>query len=85
MAIGASARYRTAFPVIVASQVGCIGLNVCVTYGLGNTHNQTHTCMIRKLRKSRTTSGYKIGTCLKPCFASDISTHKILKIKNISN
>jgi threonine/homoserine/homoserine lactone efflux protein len=35
MAIGASAGYRTAFPVIVASQVGSIGLNICVAYGLG--------------------------------------------------
>jgi len=35
MAIGASAGYRTAFPVIVASQVGSIGLNMCVAYGLG--------------------------------------------------
>lgn len=35
MAIGASAGYRTAFPVIVASQIGSIVLNVCVAYGLG--------------------------------------------------
>ncbi|MBO0347266.1 LysE family transporter [Roseibium sp. CAU 1637] len=35
MAIGASAGYGAAFPVIVASQLGSIVLNVCVAFGLG--------------------------------------------------
>jgi threonine/homoserine/homoserine lactone efflux protein len=35
MAIGATSGYRTAFPVIMASQLGSIGLNICVAYGLG--------------------------------------------------
>ena len=36
LAIGASAGYRTAFPVIVASQVGSFALNVSVAFGLGH-------------------------------------------------
>jgi threonine/homoserine/homoserine lactone efflux protein len=35
MAIGASAGYRTAFPVIVASQLGSLPLILSVAYGLG--------------------------------------------------
>ncbi len=35
MAIGAASGYRTAFPVIVASQIGSIALNMSVAYGLG--------------------------------------------------
>ncbi len=35
MAIGATSGYRTAFPVIMASQLGSILLNVCVAFGLG--------------------------------------------------
>jgi threonine/homoserine/homoserine lactone efflux protein len=35
MAIGAASGYRTAFPVIMASQLGSIVLNMCVGYGLG--------------------------------------------------
>lgn len=35
MAIGAASGYRTAFPVIVASQIGSIGLNMSIAYGLG--------------------------------------------------
>lgn len=35
MAIGTSAGYKTAFPVILASQVGSIFLNLCVAFGLG--------------------------------------------------
>lgn len=35
MAIGAASGYRAAFPVILASQVGSIGLNMCVAFGLG--------------------------------------------------
>lgn len=36
LAIGASAGYRTAFPVIVASQIGSIPLKLSVAYGLGH-------------------------------------------------
>ncbi|WP_305986490.1 LysE family translocator [Roseibium sp. MMSF_3544] len=36
LAIGASAGYRTAFPVIVASQVGSLPLKLSVAYGLGH-------------------------------------------------
>lgn len=36
LAIGASAGYRTAFPVIVASQVGSFALNLSVAFGLGH-------------------------------------------------
>lgn len=36
LAIGASAGYRTAFPVIMASQLGSIALNLSVAYGLGH-------------------------------------------------
>jgi len=35
MAIGAASGYRTAFPVIVASQIGSIPLKLMVAYGLG--------------------------------------------------
>lgn len=35
MAIGATSGYRTAFPVIMASQIGSLGLNLCVAFGLG--------------------------------------------------
>ena len=35
IAIGAASGYRTAFPVIVASQIGSIVLNMSVAYGLG--------------------------------------------------
>ncbi|MBL4783947.1 MAG: LysE family translocator [Cohaesibacteraceae bacterium] len=35
MAIGASAGYRTAFPVIIASQIGSFALNMSVAFGLG--------------------------------------------------
>ncbi|KZL09457.1 homoserine/homoserine lactone efflux protein [Pseudovibrio axinellae] len=35
MAIGASAGYRTAFPVIIASQIGSVVLNIFVAFGLG--------------------------------------------------
>ncbi|WP_417687214.1 LysE family translocator [Roseibium sp.] len=35
MAIGATAGYRTAFPVILASQIGSLALNVSVAFGLG--------------------------------------------------
>ena len=40
MAIGAASGYRTAFPVIVASQIGSIGLNFCVAFGLGHVMAQ---------------------------------------------
>lgn len=36
MAIGTTAGYRTAFPVIVASQIGSLVLNFSVAYGLGH-------------------------------------------------
>jgi len=36
LAIGASAGYRTAFPVIVASQIGSLPLKLSVAYGLGH-------------------------------------------------
>jgi len=36
LAIGASAGYRTAFPVIVASQIGSVPLKLSVAYGLGH-------------------------------------------------
>jgi threonine/homoserine/homoserine lactone efflux protein len=36
LAIGASAGYRTAFPVIVASQLGSLPLKLSVAYGLGH-------------------------------------------------
>ncbi|WP_299819661.1 LysE family translocator [uncultured Roseibium sp.] len=36
LAIGASAGYRTAFPVIVASQIGALPLQLSVAYGLGH-------------------------------------------------
>ncbi|WP_289034816.1 LysE family transporter [uncultured Roseibium sp.] len=36
MAIGATSGYRTAFPVIVASQLGSLVLNLCVAFGLGH-------------------------------------------------
>ncbi len=36
LAIGASAGYRTAFPVIIASMTGCWPLNLSVAYGLGH-------------------------------------------------
>ncbi|MEM9635094.1 MAG: LysE family translocator [Pseudomonadota bacterium] len=36
LAIGASSGYRTAFPVIVASQVGSFALNLSVAFGLGH-------------------------------------------------
>lgn len=36
LAIGATAGYRTAFPVIVASQIGSIPLKLGVAYGLGH-------------------------------------------------
>ncbi|MCV0429542.1 MAG: LysE family translocator [Roseibium sp.] len=36
LAIGASAGYRTAFPVIVASQLGSMPLKLSVAYGLGH-------------------------------------------------
>ncbi len=36
LAIGASAGYRTAFPVIIASSVGSLALNLAVAYGLGH-------------------------------------------------
>ncbi|GAA0784363.1 LysE family translocator [Roseibium denhamense] len=36
LAVGASAGYRTAFPLIVASQIGSIPLKLCVAYGLGH-------------------------------------------------
>ncbi|WP_417667963.1 LysE family translocator [Roseibium sp.] len=35
MAIGATAGYRTAFPVIMASQIGSLVLNFCIAFGLG--------------------------------------------------
>ncbi|KZK94015.1 cysteine/O-acetylserine exporter [Pseudovibrio sp. Ad46] len=35
MAIGASAGYRTAFPVIIAAELGSLLLNLCVAFGLG--------------------------------------------------
>lgn len=35
LAIGATAGYRTAFPVIVASQIGSLPLKLSVAYGLG--------------------------------------------------
>lgn len=40
MAIGAASGYRTAFPVILASQIGSIGLNLCVAFGLGHVMAQ---------------------------------------------
>ncbi|MGV2978241.1 LysE family translocator [Roseibium alexandrii] len=36
LAIGASSGYRTAFPVIIASQIGSLPLNLAVAYGLGH-------------------------------------------------
>ena len=36
LAIGATAGYRTAFPVIVASQIGSLPLKLSVAYGLGH-------------------------------------------------
>ncbi|WP_422374055.1 LysE family translocator [Roseibium sp.] len=36
LAIGASSGYRTAFPVILASQVGSLALNLSVALGLGH-------------------------------------------------
>ncbi|MTH98831.1 LysE family translocator [Roseibium sp. RKSG952] len=36
MAIGAASGYRTAFPVIIASQIGSIPLKLLVAYGLGH-------------------------------------------------
>lgn len=36
LAIGASAGYRTAFPVIIASQIGSLPLKLSVAYGLGH-------------------------------------------------
>lgn len=36
LAIGASSGYRTAFPVIVASQLGSLPLKLSVAYGLGH-------------------------------------------------
>ncbi|MET1416408.1 LysE family translocator [Roseibium sp. HPY-6] len=36
LAIGASAGYKTAFPVIVASQIGSLPLKLSVAYGLGH-------------------------------------------------
>jgi threonine/homoserine/homoserine lactone efflux protein len=36
LAIGASAGYRTAFPVIIASQLGSLPLKLSVAYGLGH-------------------------------------------------
>ncbi|MEP2703747.1 MAG: LysE family transporter [Roseibium sp.] len=36
LAIGANAGYRTAFPVIVASQIGSLPLKLSVAYGLGH-------------------------------------------------
>ncbi|MEM5583174.1 LysE family translocator [Roseibium sp. AS2] len=36
LAIGASAGYRTALPVILASQLGSLPLKLCVAYGLGH-------------------------------------------------
>lgn len=36
LAIGASAGFRTAFPVILASQIGALPLHLCVAYGLGH-------------------------------------------------
>ncbi|MEJ8476836.1 LysE family translocator [Roseibium algae] len=35
MAIGATAGYRTALPVIIASQIGSLALNLSVAFGLG--------------------------------------------------
>ncbi len=35
MAIGAASGYRAAFPVILASQIGSLALNMCVAFGLG--------------------------------------------------
>ncbi|SHM86553.1 LysE family translocator [Roseibium suaedae] len=40
MAIGAASGYRTAFPVILASQIGSICLNLCVAFGLGHVMAQ---------------------------------------------
>lgn len=36
LAIGASAGYRAAFPVIIASQIGSVPLKLSVAYGLGH-------------------------------------------------
>ena len=36
LAIGASSGYRTAFPVIIASQIGSLPLKLSVAYGLGH-------------------------------------------------
>ncbi|MBD8891443.1 LysE family translocator [Roseibium litorale] len=43
MAIGATSGYRTAFPVILASQIGSICLNLCVAFGLGQVMAQGGT------------------------------------------
>ncbi|MDX5595732.1 LysE family translocator [Pseudovibrio sp. SPO723] len=40
MAIGTSAGYKTALPVILASQIGSIFLNLCVAFGLGHVMAQ---------------------------------------------